>query len=207
MTGALATPTTITATTVTGLANWHFVCFGWDNALGQMWLQVDDAARVYSATGLGRPNSGQDTRMEFGRWNLGDGGNAAVHFRGRIDAAGFWEHRTLSTADTTQLYNGGAGLDLYPPPPPVSTYREAFPLTETFTHAGDITPSDTVNFSSPGYADGFWVGSTGDVAIVTRAGEAVVLYSVPAGTYLPIQCKRIDATGTTASSLVRFWRE
>ena len=63
-----------------------------------------------------------------------------------------------------------------------------------------ITPSDSVNFTSP--ARGIYVGTTGDVVVVDLNDNAVTISNVPAGVVLPVRAKRVNSTSTTASDLV-----
>lgn len=67
--------------------------------------------------------------------------------------------------------------------------------------ADEVTPSDTA--AEGGY--GFYVGGTGDVAVVCDAGNTVVFTAVPAGTIIPLLFTRIKSTGTTATNIVRFF--
>lgn len=66
-----------------------------------------------------------------------------------------------------------------------------------------ITPSDTarINFTA------LYVGTSGDVAVLPEdqnlsTGAAVTFRNAPSGTVLPIQGKKVLATGTTASNLL-----
>lgn len=63
-----------------------------------------------------------------------------------------------------------------------------------------VTASDATVFSPP--AVGLYVGATGNVTVTTAAGSTVTFPSVPAGAILPVQCRQVRATGTTASSIV-----
>jgi hypothetical protein len=65
-----------------------------------------------------------------------------------------------------------------------------------------ITTSD----STPVNCRALYVGGAGSVAI-TAMGDtaAVTLVGVPAGTLLPIACKFVMATNTTATSLVALF--
>lgn len=64
-----------------------------------------------------------------------------------------------------------------------------------------VTPSDTVNSTAPFRS--LYVGVTGNISVQMRNG-AVVFANVPVGIH-PIQGTRVNATGTTASSLVALW--
>lgn len=67
-----------------------------------------------------------------------------------------------------------------------------------------VTPSNTVNFTN--VARQLYVGTTGDVTVVTQEDEAVVTFkNVPEGSVIgPFFIKRVNATGTTASNIVAF---
>lgn len=66
-----------------------------------------------------------------------------------------------------------------------------------------VTPSDAT--SLPGRCLGIYVGGTGDVALVGEDDVAVTFVGVPAGTVLPCGAKRVNATGTTATSIVALY--
>lgn len=76
------------------------------------------------------------------------------------------------------------------------------------THRNDLIPSDAeaiVISSAPvkNYA-GIYVGVTGDVVIRTIVGNDVTFKAVPGGTTLPIACRGVVTTGTTATDLVGY---
>lgn len=64
-----------------------------------------------------------------------------------------------------------------------------------------VTPSDSVDFAR-GLCRGIYVGVTGNVAIVNQNGTATTFVGVPAGSVLPVNCRRINSTNTTATSIV-----
>lgn len=63
-----------------------------------------------------------------------------------------------------------------------------------------ITPHDSTDLAN--VTRGVWVGGAGNVAAVMKLGTVVTFVGVPAGTLLPIRVSRINATNTTATSLV-----
>lgn len=63
-----------------------------------------------------------------------------------------------------------------------------------------VTPSDTVDFTT--VARRLYVGGTGDVVVVTKAGNAVTFKAVPAGVTLDIETTRVNDTDTTATDIV-----
>ena len=76
----------------------------------------------------------------------------------------------------------------------------AIAATGPGTDAFAITTSDSANFTTN--ARSIYVGGAGDVTIVTPANTVVTFKAVPVGSILPVQAKRVNATATTATSLV-----
>lgn len=62
-----------------------------------------------------------------------------------------------------------------------------------------VTPSNSANLVKDSRA--LWIGVTGDVAIMATDGTIAILANVPVG-ILPVQCRRVFATGTTATGIV-----
>lgn len=77
----------------------------------------------------------------------------------------------------------------------------------SWAHYRPVTPSDSVDIrlTSRRLTDAVYVGVAGDVAAVQQNGVAVVFTAVPAGAILPVQARRVNATGTTASGLVALY--
>lgn len=78
--------------------------------------------------------------------------------------------------------------------------------------AAAVTPSDTVNIANPSNQNGsgnngcvLYVGGAGNVKVLTAGGSEVTFTGVQAGTFMPVQVKRVFATGTTATSIVALW--
>lgn len=65
-----------------------------------------------------------------------------------------------------------------------------------------IVPHNTTKFVRRARA--FYVGVGGDITVLTGAGDTVQLKDVPQGAVIPLEVVRVNATGTTASSLVGF---
>lgn len=72
-----------------------------------------------------------------------------------------------------------------------------------------VTPSDSVNLS--GATRGIYVGVGGTIVAIPclpngqGAGLPITFVGVPSGTLLPISCLRINATGTSAASIVALF--
>lgn len=62
-----------------------------------------------------------------------------------------------------------------------------------------ITPGASFG---PKYAVSLYVGGAGDVEVVTAKGTTVVFTAVPVGQYIPVVCKSVESTNTTATNIV-----
>lgn len=67
-------------------------------------------------------------------------------------------------------------------------------------HAAVITPNDSADLAAT--TRGIYVGSSGDLAVITVSGDTVTFPNVPGGAIFPICVTRVLATGTTANNLV-----
>jgi hypothetical protein len=76
-------------------------------------------------------------------------------------------------------------------------------MTEsTFKNAVSITPHDT-NLLAQQVARIYTAGA-GTVTVLT-ANDQVVQFTAVAGGTIPIQCKRVNATGTAATGIIGLW--
>ncbi|GGE36307.1 hypothetical protein GCM10007276_12240 [Agaricicola taiwanensis] len=66
--------------------------------------------------------------------------------------------------------------------------------------AFEVTPSDTAVFVRRPAA--LYIGGAGDVSVETQNRDVVTFVGVLAGSILPIQCRKVLATGTTATAIV-----
>lgn len=71
-----------------------------------------------------------------------------------------------------------------------------------YAQAKAIVASDTVNEDH--VIEEVYVGSAGNFTAVLLNDDAIAFLGALAGHLYPIQCKRINATGLTAGSLVAF---
>jgi hypothetical protein len=67
--------------------------------------------------------------------------------------------------------------------------------------AATVTASDTTRFS-PSVV---YVGTTGNVNVVTSQGTTVLFTAVPAGAVIPVRVIGVLSTSTTASTIVRIF--
>ncbi len=70
--------------------------------------------------------------------------------------------------------------------------------------AAVVTPSDTVVIPG-GPARGLYIGGAGNIVVVFTDDSTCTFTGVPAGTVLPVQCKRVNSTNTTATSIVALF--
>lgn len=66
-----------------------------------------------------------------------------------------------------------------------------------------VTKHDANDFAK--VSRGIYVGGAGDVAAVMADGTVLTFSAVPAGTLLPIRCKRINSTNTTATLMLALY--
>lgn len=66
-----------------------------------------------------------------------------------------------------------------------------------------ITPSDAVDEAQSFRA--LWVGTGGNVAIVTNSGTVTTFVGAAAGSIIPMRGKRVNNTNTTASNIVGIY--
>ncbi len=69
------------------------------------------------------------------------------------------------------------------------------------TNAFEVTPSDTDDFAGISV---LYVGVGGHVKVETRAGNDITFYNMNNGQFVPVQVRKVYATGTTATNLVRM---
>ena len=70
-----------------------------------------------------------------------------------------------------------------------------------------VTPSDSVDIATFNgfYPRALWVGGAGNIVIVSPDGSSATVSGVAAGTLLPIQCRRVNSTSTTATLIVGLY--
>ena len=72
-----------------------------------------------------------------------------------------------------------------------------------------VSPSDTDNITAPtgGPNDGcvLYIGTGGNVRVMTAGGDDVVFYGIPTGSFIPVQVVKVFATDTTASNIIALW--
>ncbi len=77
--------------------------------------------------------------------------------------------------------------------------------------AAQVTPSDTTDIPAVSTATGknfgclLYVGTAGNVKVETVGGDEVTLVGINTGAFIPVQVKKVFATGTTASNILALW--
>lgn len=82
--------------------------------------------------------------------------------------------------------------------------RATWVATAHGTKWASVTPHDSTNFTV--VPDALWVGGAGNIVLVGSDDVAVTFTGVPAGTYLQVSPKRVNATSTTATAIVAIYR-
>ena len=80
------------------------------------------------------------------------------------------------------------------------------------SNAAVVVPSDTSDIpslsTSPEQRNNgcvLYVGTTGDIRVLTAGGNDVKFAAIPGGTFMPVQVLRVYSTGTTATEIVALW--
>lgn len=76
-------------------------------------------------------------------------------------------------------------------------------LADPPMNAAAVTPHDTNELSKVTRC--IYVGSDGDIALTTAAGNAVTFAGAKAGTQISVRAKIIKSTGTTATGIIAQW--
>jgi len=79
------------------------------------------------------------------------------------------------------------------------------------SRASDVAHSDTVdipNIASPTMKNNgcvLYVGTGGDLRVLTAGGDDVTFTAFPSGGFLPVQVIRVFSTNTTAAGVIALW--
>jgi hypothetical protein len=76
----------------------------------------------------------------------------------------------------------------------------------TLSTGAGFTNGDTFEiFTDPNVGCVLYVGVGGDLRVLTASDSDITLVGVVAGSFIPIQVKRVFSTSTAASSIVALW--
>ena len=64
-------------------------------------------------------------------------------------------------------------------------------------------PYEIYTGTNPGCV--LYVGTGGDLRVLTSSGADLTFTGIPAGSFLPVQVKRVFSTGTDAGSIIALW--
>lgn len=67
-----------------------------------------------------------------------------------------------------------------------------------------VTPSDSADINGGQLTRGLYIGGAGNISVVI-GGNSVTFTGVLAGSILPIRVSRVNATSTTATSIVALF--
>jgi len=78
-------------------------------------------------------------------------------------------------------------------------------LTADIFNVGNQSFAVYSSMDHPNQGCVLYVGGAGDLAVVTSSGSEVTLVGVLAGSFIPVQVLRVEATNTTATNIVALW--
>ena len=111
-----------------------------------------------------------------------------------VDSAGDFINRGVRPGDI--IYSGATAAT-------VVSVDSATVLNTTTA----VLPAAAYKLYQAGANEGcvLYVGTTGNVDLITAGGDTVLYTGVPAGMFMPVQVKRVKATLTGASTIVAQW--
>lgn len=85
------------------------------------------------------------------------------------------------------------------------------PVGQTSFNADRAAPAVGVVTITPADADlvrdirSFYVGTTGNVSVTCPDGSSALFKNIPAGLIIPVECRRVNLTNTTAADIVGLY--
>lgn len=80
------------------------------------------------------------------------------------------------------------------------------------SRASVVVASDTVNIPSVSSENGrgnngctLYVGTGGNLRVLTAGGDDVLFTALPGGSFLPVNVLKVFSTNTTASNILALW--
>lgn len=80
------------------------------------------------------------------------------------------------------------------------------------SRAALVTPSDTLNIPNISAENGrgnngcvLYVGTEGNLRVLTAGGDDVVFTNLASGSFLPVNVLRVFLTNTTAADILSLW--
>jgi hypothetical protein len=117
---------------------------------------------------------------------------------------------TSSVVDSTQDFTAIQGLVGSPVVIGTSIARVATVVDATsITLDAAIAGTAAVGYkiyvkdSNPGCV--LYVGNTGNLHVLTSSGADLTFVGIPAGSFVPVQVKRVFSTDTTATDILALW--
>jgi hypothetical protein len=74
-------------------------------------------------------------------------------------------------------------------------------VSDPAVYGAAVTPSDVTNLAAP--TRSLYIGGTGTLSV--QMANGTVTFTAVAVGILPIQCTRVNATGTSATGIVALW--
>lgn len=72
-------------------------------------------------------------------------------------------------------------------------------FSQTARGGNTVTPHDSTNLAADAAA--LYVGVSGNISLLMPSGDVVTFNAVPVG-FFPVQVRRVNSTGTTATNMI-----
>jgi hypothetical protein len=120
-----------------------------------------------------------------------------------IDSTGLFITNNVAVGDVVHNDTSGTAATVVSVDSETQLTLNANIFTATAQSYTVYSMSSQTSMGNPGCM--LYVGGSGNVAITTIGGDQITFNAVPAGTMLPIQVRRLRATGTTATLVNALW--
>jgi len=134
---------------------------------------------------------------------IAGGSNTSTTAFKLINSAALYITKNVKTGDVVHNDTAGTAATVVSVDSETELTLNADIFTSTPQTYAVYAMSSQTSMGNPGCF--LYVGGTGNVSVVTIGGDIIVFNGVPAGTTLPIQVRKLRATGTTATLINALW--
>jgi hypothetical protein len=134
---------------------------------------------------------------------IAGGNNTTATTNKLINSAATYITKNVKTGDVVHNDTAGTAATVVSVESETELTLNANIFTTTAQAYAIYAMSPQTSMGNPGCF--LYIGGTGNVSVITIGGDQLIFNGVPAGTTLPIQVRRLRATGTTATLVNALW--
>jgi hypothetical protein len=149
-----------------------------------------------------RAHPSNDADIAYPTQIAGGSNTTATAFK-LINSAATYITKNLKTGDVVHNDTAGTAATIVSVDSETQLTLNADIFTSTSQAYAVYAMSPQTSMGNPGCY--LYIGGTGNVSVITIGNDQLTFNGVPAGTTLPIQVRRLRATGTTATLVNALW--